>query len=253
MPFGLKNAGATYQRLVDKAFDSQVGRNIEVYVDDLVIKSYTEAEMLRDIDETPKGIKLGLNKTEAVLQLPSPRTIKKVQSLNERLASLNRFLSKSAEKSLSLFKTLKKCIKKSDFHWTPDAEQAFKQLKQHFLELPLLVAPKLKEELIVYLFASHGAISAVLMTERGTVQMPVYFRLWRYFQAHPIAVITDQLIKQIISRPDVAGRLQKWNVMLGEHNITYRPRTFVKGQILADFLKENPDESPPDTSVVETP
>ncbi|GJR31189.1 reverse transcriptase domain-containing protein [Tanacetum coccineum] len=52
MPFGLKNAGATYQRLVDKAFDSQVGRNIEVYVDDLVIKSHTEEEMIRDINET---------------------------------------------------------------------------------------------------------------------------------------------------------------------------------------------------------
>ncbi|GKF22826.1 hypothetical protein Tco_0075148, partial [Tanacetum coccineum] len=82
MPFGLKNAGATYQQLVDKAFDSQIGRNIEVYVDDLVIKSYTEAEMLRDIDETfwymisPGGIKSCPVKTEAVLQLPSPRTIK---------------------------------------------------------------------------------------------------------------------------------------------------------------------------------
>nr|GEY68841.1 reverse transcriptase domain-containing protein [Tanacetum cinerariifolium] len=52
MPFGLKNAGATYQRLMDKAFESQVGRNIEVYVDDLVVKSYTEAEMMRDIEET---------------------------------------------------------------------------------------------------------------------------------------------------------------------------------------------------------
>nr|GEZ54065.1 reverse transcriptase domain-containing protein [Tanacetum cinerariifolium] len=52
MPFGLKNAGATYQRLVDKAFDSQTGRNIEVYIDDLVIKSHTEAEMLRDIGDT---------------------------------------------------------------------------------------------------------------------------------------------------------------------------------------------------------
>ncbi|GKG14965.1 reverse transcriptase domain-containing protein, partial [Tanacetum coccineum] len=96
--------------------------------------------------------------------------------------------------------------------------------------------------------ASHGAISAVLMTKKGTVQMPVYFvsralqgpklnytpmeklvlslvfaakRLQRYFQAHPIAIITDQSIKQIISRPDV---------------------------ILADFLVEKPDESPPDTS-----
>ncbi|GJX89185.1 hypothetical protein Tco_0341199 [Tanacetum coccineum] len=48
----------------------------------------------------------------------------KVQSLNGKLASLNRFLSKSAEKSLPLFKTLKKCIKKSDFRWTPKAEQA---------------------------------------------------------------------------------------------------------------------------------
>nr|GFB11530.1 reverse transcriptase domain-containing protein [Tanacetum cinerariifolium] len=54
MPFGFKNAGATYQRLVDKDFDSQVGRNIEVYVDDLVIKSHTEIEMLRDIDERSK-------------------------------------------------------------------------------------------------------------------------------------------------------------------------------------------------------
>ncbi|GKC46471.1 reverse transcriptase domain-containing protein [Tanacetum coccineum] len=78
-------------------------------------------------------------------------------------------------------------------------------------------------------------------------------RLRRYFQAHPIAVITDQPIKQIISRPDVAGRLQKWSVMLGEHNITYRPRTSVKGQILADFLVEKPDDNPPDTSVVKTP
>ncbi|GJZ14227.1 reverse transcriptase domain-containing protein [Tanacetum coccineum] len=153
--------------------------NIEVYVDDLVIKSQTEAEMLRDIDETfrtlrkinmklnpkkctfgavegmflgymisPKGIKPCPDKTEVVLQLPSPRTIKEVQSLNGKLASLNRFLSKSAERSLPLFKTLKKCIKKSNFHWTSEAEQAFKQLKQHLSELPLLVAPKSKEELI---------------------------------------------------------------------------------------------------------
>ncbi|GJU74295.1 reverse transcriptase domain-containing protein [Tanacetum coccineum] len=147
IPFGLKNPCATYQRPVDKDFDSQVGRNMEVYVDDLVIKSHTEEEMIRDINETfrtlrrikmklnpkkctfgaregmffgymisPEGIKPCLDKTEAVLQLPSPRTIKEVQSLNGKLASLNRFLSKSVEKSLPLFKTLKKCIKKSDFH-----------------------------------------------------------------------------------------------------------------------------------------
>nr|GFC70231.1 reverse transcriptase domain-containing protein [Tanacetum cinerariifolium] len=52
MPFGLKNAGATYQRLMDKAFENQMGKNIEVYVDDLVVTSHTEAEMVRDIEET---------------------------------------------------------------------------------------------------------------------------------------------------------------------------------------------------------
>nr|GEV08698.1 reverse transcriptase domain-containing protein [Tanacetum cinerariifolium] len=223
MPFGLKNAGATYQRLMDKAFEGQIGRNIEVYVDDLVVKSYTEAEMMRDIEETlctlrkvnmklnpkkcsfglaegvflgyvitPEGIKPCPNKTAAVLQLPSPQTIKEVQCLNGKLASLNRFLSKSAKKSLPLFQTLKKCIKNSGFHWTAKAEQAFQQLKQHLLELPLLVAPKPHEELIIYLSATYGAIR----------------------------------------------RLQKWSIMLGEHNITYRLRTSVKGQILADFLIE---------------
>ncbi|GJY50156.1 reverse transcriptase domain-containing protein [Tanacetum coccineum] len=65
---------------------------------------------------SPEGIKPCPDKTEAVLQLPSPQTIKEVQSLNGKLASLNRFLSKSMEKSLPLFKTLKKCIKKCSFN-----------------------------------------------------------------------------------------------------------------------------------------
>nr|GFA69604.1 reverse transcriptase domain-containing protein [Tanacetum cinerariifolium] len=77
-------------------------------------------------------------------------------------------------------------------------------------------------------------------------------RLRRYFQAHPIAVITDQPIKQVMSRPDAAGRLQKWRIMLGEHNITYRPRTSIKGQILADFLNEIPSNASQGTSFAET-
>nr|GEV79767.1 reverse transcriptase domain-containing protein [Tanacetum cinerariifolium] len=152
MPFSLKNAGATYQRLVDKAFDNQVGRNIEVYIDNLVIKSHTKTEMLGDIDETfhtlrkinmklnpkkctfeavegmflgymirPEGIKPCPDKTKVALRLLSPQTIKEVQSLNGKLASLNRFLFKSAKKSLPIFKTIKKFIKKSDFHWKPEA------------------------------------------------------------------------------------------------------------------------------------
>ncbi|GJV67273.1 reverse transcriptase domain-containing protein [Tanacetum coccineum] len=162
MPFGLRNAGVTYQRLADKAFHKQIGRNLEVYVDDLVIKSHTEDEIIRDIEETFKTL------WEINMKL-NPKN--DVQKLNGKLASLNRFLAKSAEKSLPFFKTLKKCTKKSDFHWTEEAEAAFKQMKQLIAELPTLTAPEEKEELIVYLAATKEAVSAVLMTEREAKQM----------------------------------------------------------------------------------
>ncbi|GJU42134.1 reverse transcriptase domain-containing protein [Tanacetum coccineum] len=67
-----------------------------------------------------KEIKACSEKTETFIRLQSPRTLKEVQSLYEKLASQNRFLYKSAEKSLPSFKTLKNCIKKSDFQWTSD-------------------------------------------------------------------------------------------------------------------------------------
>ncbi|GJT53639.1 reverse transcriptase domain-containing protein [Tanacetum coccineum] len=206
MSFGLKNAGATYQRLVDRAFQKQIGRNLEVYVDDLVIKSHTEEEIIRDIAETfktlrqinmklnPKkctfemqegmflgckvnadGMKVCLYKADVDLSLPSSGCLKDVQKLNQKLASLNRFLSKSAEKTLPFFKTLKKCTKKSDFQWTQEAEAAFRQMKKLIADLPMLTAPKEREELIMYLAAAKKAISAVLMTEREGKQMPVHF------------------------------------------------------------------------------
>nr|GEV27653.1 reverse transcriptase domain-containing protein [Tanacetum cinerariifolium] len=253
MPFGFKNDGATYQRLMDKGFESQIGRNIEVYVDDLVVKSYTEAEMMRDIEETFRTLRKVNMKVN-----PKNCTTTTITADNKRgpepqweVGQPEQIPLKLAKKSLPLFQTLKKCIKKSDFHWTAEAEQAFKQRKQHLSELPLLVAPKPKEELIIYLSATYGAISAVLMTERGMVQMPIYFisralqgpelnyspmkklvlslvfaakRLWRYFQALTIMVITDQPIKQIMSLPD----------------------------ILADFLIEMPGENPQAAPAVET-
>ncbi|GJV83751.1 reverse transcriptase domain-containing protein [Tanacetum coccineum] len=309
MPFGLKNAGSTYQRLVDKAFQRQIGRNLEVYVDDLVIKSRTEEEIIRDITETfktlrqinmklnPKkctfgmqegmflgykvstnGLKACPDKADAVLSLPSPRCIKDVQKLNGKLASLNRFLSKSAEKSLPFFKTLKNCTKKSDFQWTPEAEEAFKQMKKLIAELPTLTAPREREELIIYLAAAKEAISAVLMTDREGRQIPVYFvsrtlrgpevnytpmeklvlallsaskRLKRYFQAHTVVVITNQPIKQLLSSSEISGRMLKWKFELEGYDIQYRPRTAIKGQILADFIVERPEEESPDELMAE--
>ncbi|GJU76769.1 reverse transcriptase domain-containing protein [Tanacetum coccineum] len=246
MLFGLKNTRATYQRLVDKAFEKQVGQNLEVYVDDLVIKSHTEAELLRDIEETfrymvgPEGIKPCPEKIEAVLQLPSPRTIKEVQSLNGKLAGLNRFLSKSAEKSLPLFKTLKKCIKKR-LPLDTRSGAGFQTTEIAYIRTPHVSGTKAKGRANNVLVCLSRSGWPCLDDRKGlNPDVGLFF-------------ITDQPIKQVMSRPDVAGRLQKWSIMLGEHNITYRPRTSVKGQILADFLVEKPEETLADTSEKEAP
>nr|GEV81422.1 reverse transcriptase domain-containing protein [Tanacetum cinerariifolium] len=142
-------------------------------------------------------------------------------------------------------------------------------MKKLIAELHTLTAPKEKEEFIVYLAAAKEAVSAVLMTKREAKQMPIYFvsralqgpeinytaveklvltlvhaNKWlkRYFQAHPIVVIMDQPIKQVLLKPKIAGRLQKWSMKLGEYDIHYRPRVSIKGQILADFIVERSED-----------
>ncbi|GJT11217.1 reverse transcriptase domain-containing protein [Tanacetum coccineum] len=151
-------------------------------------------------------------------------------------------------------------------------------MKQLIAKLPMLTEPMEKEELIVYLAVAKETVSAVLMTEKEAKQMPIYFvsralrgpelnytlmeklvlalvhaskRLKRYFQAHPIIVITDQPIQEILSRSEVVGRLQKWSIELEEYAIHYRPRVSVKGQILADFIVERPKEDSSDTPIEE--
>ncbi|GJZ57297.1 reverse transcriptase domain-containing protein [Tanacetum coccineum] len=275
MPFGLRNAGATYQRLVDKTFHGQIGRNLEVYVDDLVIKSRTEDEVVRDIEETfktlrkinmklnpkkctfgveegmflgyqvnTKGIKICPDKVDAVLSLQSPKCLKDVQKLNGKLASLNRFLAKSAEKSLPFFKTLKKCTKKSDFLWTEEAEAAFKQMKEHIAKLPMLTAPEEQEELIVYLAASKEAVSAVLMTEREARQMPIYFvsRALRGPEINYTAM--EKLVLALVHAKQKAKK-DTSKLTLSQ------PRVSVKGQVLADFIVERPEEEGQDDSAKE--
>ncbi|GKC22176.1 reverse transcriptase domain-containing protein [Tanacetum coccineum] len=147
-------------------------------------------------------------------------------------------------------------------------------MKKSIAELPMMAAPREKEELIIYLAAAKEAISAVLMTERDGKKIPIYFvsralrgpetnytpmeklvlalvsaskRLKIYFQEHTVIVITDQPIKQMLSNPEVTGRLLKWSFELEEHDIQYWPRTSVKGQILADFIVERSEDNSEDT------
>ncbi|GKC36898.1 reverse transcriptase domain-containing protein, partial [Tanacetum coccineum] len=284
MPFGLKNAGSTYQRLVDKAFQGQIGRNLEVYVDDLINMKLNPKKCTFGMQEgmflgykvSPNGLRACPDKADAVLSLPSPRCIKDVEKLNGKLASLNRFLSKSAEKSLSFFKTLKNA-QKERFSMDTRSRRGL-QAKKLIAELPTLTAPREHEELIIYLAAAKEAISAVLMTDREGRQMPVYFvsrtlrgpevnytpmeklvlallsaskRLKRYFEAHTVVVITNQPIKQLLSSSEISGRMLKWKFELEGYDIQYRPRTAIKGQVLADFIMERPKEESPDELMAE--
>ncbi|GKE53761.1 reverse transcriptase domain-containing protein [Tanacetum coccineum] len=139
---------------LNKAYPQDCYPLLEVYVDDLVIKSHTEAEMLRDINETF-------------------RTLRKINmKLNPKKCTFGAVEGMFLGYMISS-EEIKPCPDKTEGVF--NSQQAFKKLKQHLSKLPLLVAPKPKEELIVYLSATQGAISAVLMTERGTVQMLVYF------------------------------------------------------------------------------
>nr|XP_043637957.1 uncharacterized protein LOC122608955 [Erigeron canadensis] len=212
--------------------------------------------------------------------MPSLKTKKQVQSLNGKLASLTRFFSKAADRSLPFFKTLKGCLRKQDFSWIEEAEKAFQDMKKFLAHLPTLTAPIPREALTLYLGASKECVSVVLLADRGSSQMPIYFvsralkgpeinypgleklalalvhsarRLRRYFQGHPIQVLKDQPIRQVLSKPEVSGRLAKWAIELGEHEITFQPRNAKKGQILADFLAEVEGEEEDVSKVEESP
>lgn len=109
--------------------------------------------------------------------MQSPKSLKEMQSLSGKLAALNRFLSKSAERSLPFFETLKNITKddKEKYQWTEAAEKAFQEMKKMILELPRLTTPKPKEDMYLYLSAAMEAISGVMLVEREGRQIPVHY------------------------------------------------------------------------------
>ncbi|GKB25092.1 reverse transcriptase domain-containing protein [Tanacetum coccineum] len=176
MPFGLKNAGATYQHLVDKAFQKQIGRNLEVYVDDLVIKSRTEHEIIRDMKETFKTLReinMKLNPKKCTFRIEEGTFLG--YKVNTEGIMSKQIPFQISRKIIAVLQNFKEMHKKSDFQWTAEAEAAFKEMKKLIAKLPTLTAPMEKEELIVYLVAAREAINAFLMTEREAKQMRVYF------------------------------------------------------------------------------
>nr|KYP71305.1 Retrovirus-related Pol polyprotein from transposon 17.6 [Cajanus cajan] len=293
MPFGLKNAGATYQRLMDKVFRQQIGRNMEVYVDDMVVKTTSAIDHATDLAEifaqvrkhnmrlnpekcvfgvqggkflgfmiTSRGIEANPEKCKAIIQMQSPQTVKEVQRLVRRLVSLSRFIPKLAEKAGPMVTLLKK---PKDFLWRDQCEEAFQSFKTFLTTPPILQRPDHNTNLLLYLAVAENAISAIIVQEHQKVQTPIYFinrvlqdaerryqmiekltlalviaarRLRPYFQSHQVIIKTDYPIKQILRKPELAGRMIAWSVELSEFGIQYEGRGPLKAQCLADFVAE---------------
>ncbi|XP_063949875.1 uncharacterized protein LOC135152721 [Daucus carota subsp. sativus] len=202
MPFGLKNAGATFQRMVNKVFADQIGRNMECYVDDMIVKSLFQdhADDLKECFETlrrnnmkinpakctfgvcsgkflgymvsARGIEANPEKIKAVIEMEAPKTIRDIQKLTGRLAALRRFISRSAEKALPFFEVLKGA---KNFEWGPNCIKAFEEIKEYLVKAPLLLRPDPKETLQLYLAVSDRTLGAVLVKEHEKNQHPVFY------------------------------------------------------------------------------
>lgn len=167
MPFSLKNSGATYQRLVNQMFADKVGHSLEFYIDDMLVKSLEAKDHvghLKKYFETLNqyGMKLNLSKCTfavtseeflgyiviqrgieanpkqiaTIIELLSPRNTSEVQWLRGQIIVLNRFISRSTDKCLSLYQLLRG---NKHFELNIKCEEALKQLKE-YLSTPSVLA-----------------------------------------------------------------------------------------------------------------
>ena len=117
-----------------------------------------------------RGIEANPDKIQAIIEMTPLRNVKEVQSLNGKIAALNRFVSRATDKCLPFFRTLKR-----SFEWTAECQQAFEELKAYLSSPPLLSPSQPGEEFFLYLAVSPTAICAALVREEEKVQKPVYY------------------------------------------------------------------------------
>jgi ribonuclease HI len=297
MPEGLKNAGESFSRMTTKVLHSQIGRDVLTYVDDIIVKSMKQENHIADLQETfanfrqaglklnsekcvfevkngkflgclvsTKEIEANPNKIEAILRMEPPNSKKGAQRLAGRLASLNRFISRSAERNLPFFEILKSA---EVFQWGQSQQRAFEELKQYLIDLITLTPPLRGAPLLLYVAASHSVVSATLVQEKQDGQVKrqdlVYFvsevlslskknytklekvlyvvlmasrKLRHYFQAYHIIVPSSQPLKDIMRNREATGRIRKWVVELNEFSIDYVHKSSIQSQALADFIAD---------------
>jgi ribonuclease HI len=209
MPFGLRNAGATYQRCMNHVFGEHIGRTVEAYVYDIVVKTRKASDLLSDLETTfkcvrAKGVKLNPEKCvfgvprgmllvfivsergieanpekiATITNMGPIKDLKGVQRVMGCLVALSRFISRLGERGLPLYRLLRKSER---FSWTPEVEEALGNLKALLTSAPILVPPVAGEALLIYVAATTQVVSATIIVERREeghallIQRPVYF------------------------------------------------------------------------------
>jgi hypothetical protein len=155
---------------MNKTFGDLIRDRVEVYVDDIVVKTKRWSTLVEDLalvfdklratrtklnpDKgvfgvsagkllgflvSHRGIEANSEKIKVIEAMRPPTHIKDVQKLAGSLAALSRFISRLGDRALPFFKLLRKS---APFSWTEEVEQAFQELKQHLVSLPILVAPE---------------------------------------------------------------------------------------------------------------
>ena len=204
MPFGLKNAGATYQRLMTKIFKPLIGDVVEVYIDDVVVKSKTRSEHTQNLQKvfhllrkygmklnptkcvfgvssgkflgfmvTQRGIEINPDQVKVVTNTLPPTNKKGLQRLTGKLVALRQFIARFIDKMKPFFLALRDVDKSG---WTPSCQNAFKELKRYLSQPPILSSPQPGERLYLYLAVTGWAVNAVLLRSLSPrEQRPMYF------------------------------------------------------------------------------
>jgi hypothetical protein len=172
------------------------------------------------------------------------------------LAALNIFISKSAERSLPFLKTLRGT---KDFVWGPEQAATFESLKQHLSDLATLTSPNPSLPLLLYIAASHCAVSVALVQEQDrdgkNQQFPMYYvsevlttskcnmtelekisyavvmaslKLRHYFEAFKVRVTSNRGLGELFRNPEASARIAKWAAELSGYHIIFEPRTTIK-------------------------